>query len=539
MTVSTPAPSRRGIALLALSGLNAVALLGVSLWLITRASAQPPIMYLQMAIVGVRAFALGRAFFRYVGRLVSHDSAFRALARIRSTVFGRLITVGPLRLTSRQHGSIVSTFVRDVDSLQDDALRFREPLWVNAIVVIVTLTTIAVFSPVAGLILAVGCAAAVVAMVVIDRFTAQHSAREVAPVRAELYSAITERIRHDAVLRAFEAETRAEGAIAAIDARLARLLVAPAAVAALSTVVSTVAMGLVAVTVIAVHPVTDPQALGNTAPLFTLVALISLALGEFLLATPGILEARRTVAAAQARIADIVDGGTNERDGEGEDSVVSGPSTVDSLVLTEVSARYTAGDSVALAPVSFAARRGDVVVVTGPSGSGKSTLANVLVGFLPITTGSFTVDGIESRDVPAASLRARIGLCEQRPHIFAETLRHNLDFANDSATDEQLWAVLERVGLAEWARARDGLETHLGESGTLVSGGQAQRIALARVLLADRAVIVLDEPTANLQPTLAEDLLRDVLAATADTILVVLSHTPVPRVRNTIEVVLG
>ncbi len=534
MTVSSPMPSGRGIALLALSGLNAVALLGVSLWLITRASAQPPIMYLQMAIVGVRAFALGRAFFRYVGRLVSHDSAFRALARIRSTVFDRLITVGPLRLTSRQHGSIVSTFVRDVDSLQDDALRFREPLWVNAIVVIVTLATIAVFSPVAGLILAVGCAAAVVAIVVIDRFTAQRSAREVAPVRAELYSAVTERIRHDAVLRAFEAETRAEGAIAAIDARLARLLVAPAGVTAVSTAVSTVAMGLVAVTVIAVHPVTDPQALVNTAPQFTFVALISLALGEFLLAIPGILEARRTVAAAQARIADIVDGGTVD----GEESVVSGLATVDSIVLTEVSARYTSGESVALAPVSFAARRGDVVVVTGPSGSGKSTLANVLVGFLPITTGSFTVDGIESRDMVPASLRARIGLCEQRPHIFAETLRHNLDFANDSATDEQLWAVLKRVGLANWASDRDGLDTHLGESGTLVSGGQAQRIALARVLLADRAVIVLDEPTANLQQTLAEDLLRDVLAATADTILIVLSHTPVPRVRNTIEVAL-
>lgn len=103
-SIPVPSASRRGVALMVLSGLNAVALLAVSLWLITRASAQPPIMYLQMAIVGVRAFALGRAFFRYVGRLASHESVFRALAEIRVSVFERLIHAAPQRLSTRKRG---------------------------------------------------------------------------------------------------------------------------------------------------------------------------------------------------------------------------------------------------------------------------------------------------------------------------------------------------------------------------------------------------------------------------------------------------
>jgi ATP-binding cassette subfamily C protein CydC len=113
--------------------------------------------------------------------------------------------------------------------------------------------------------------------------------------------------------------------------------------------------------------------------------------------------------------------------------------------------------------------------------------------------------------------------------LFDEDIRQNLLFANDSATDAELLAVLDRVGLGDWVRSRGGLDARVGERGALVSGGQAQRIALARALLRDFPVLVLDEPTAGVDPAASEALLIDLLSAVGDDRAVVLiSHVAVP-----------
>jgi ABC-type transport system involved in cytochrome bd biosynthesis fused ATPase/permease subunit len=122
-----------------------------------------------------------------------------------------------------------------------------------------------------------------------------------------------------------------------------------------------------------------------------------------------------------------------------------------------------------------------------------------------------------------------VGLVEQDPWLFDEDLRQNLVFARDTATDDELLAVLERVGLGEWVAERGGLGARVGERGTLVSGGQAQHIALARAMLADFPVLVLYEPTAHVDPDRAEELLRDLLGAPGrDRSVILISHTGAP-----------
>lgn len=530
-TIPVPRASRGGVALMALSGLSSVALLGVSLWLITRASAQPPIMYLQMAIVGVRTFALGRAFFRYVGRLASHDSAFRALADIRVTVFDRLVARGPARFAADRRGMTTPSFVREVDSLQDHALRVVEPAWVTGVVMFSTTVFIATLHRGAGIILGLGLVVSTVAMIVIDRALARHSATTLGPLRDELTRAIATRIQRDAVLRAFDAVEDFGTRIAHVQRQIARAEAAPALVAALSAAIATAAMGLVSVVVVYAFPSSDWQHFNEHVPEFTVVALIALSLGEFLTAIPSILESRRVVSSALSRLNTML-ATTDEplRNNEAGDSLAR----VASLSLESVVISPAPG--VTVGPVSFSAMRGDVVVITGSSGTGKSTLANALVRFLPVAAGTYALNNRNVQELTASSVREQVGLCEQSPHIFAESLRHNLDFAKDTATEAELWAVLDRVGLTQWANDRDGLDTYLGESGSLVSGGQAQRIALARALLAERSVIVLDEPTANVHRELAEELMSDILRTTTDRIVIVLSHTPVPRERKTIDV---
>lgn len=530
MTIPIPLAYRGGIALMALSGLSSVALLGVSLWLITRASAQPPIMYLQMAIVGVRAFALGRAFFRYVGRLSSHDSAFRALADIRVTVFDRLVRRGPARFAADTRAMTTSTFVREVDSMQDMALRVVEPVWVTGVVLFLTTVFVATLHLGAGLVLALGVVVATVSMVAIDHIVAKRSATVLGPLRDMLTRTLTTRIQHNDVLRAFDAVGAVGTRIDQLQRSIARAEAAPAMVTALSGAIVSAVLGLVCVSIVYLFPSSDWQHFGQHVPEFTVVALIALSLGEFLTAVPSILESRRVVRAAQSRLESMLSSTDEQIFGTGNGSVA----VVGSIDLVAMTVNPAPG--VVVGPVSFNAQRGDVVVITGASGAGKSTLANALVRFLPVASGRYALNGHGVSQLSAESVRASVGLCEQTPHIFAESLRHNLDFANDTATESDLWAVLDRVGLKEWATERDGLDTYLGEAGSLVSGGQAQRIALARALLADRSVIVLDEPTANVNRDLADELISDILRTTTDRIVIVLSHTPVPRVRRTVDV---
>jgi ABC-type transport system involved in cytochrome bd biosynthesis fused ATPase/permease subunit len=166
--------------------------------------------------------------------------------------------------------------------------------------------------------------------------------------------------------------------------------------------------------------------------------------------------------------------------------------------------------------------------VEGPSGSGKTTLAHVLVRFLEYE-GSYRLDDVEARDLDPRDVRRVVGLVEQRPWLFDEDLRQNLIFARDTATDAELLEALDRVGLGSWVAERGGLDARVGERGALVSGGQAQRIALARAMLADFPVLVLDEPTASVDADRADALLADLLGAAADGRSVILiSHTGAP-----------
>lgn len=144
--------------------------------------------------------------------------------------------------------------------------------------------------------------------------------------------------------------------------------------------------------------------------------------------------------------------------------------------------------------------------------------------------GSYLLGGVEARNLPIDHVRRILGLSEQQPHLFDSDLRQNLKFARDTASDEELYEVLDRVGLAEWVRERGGLDMRVGEHGALVSGGQAQRIALARVLLADFQIIVLDEPTAGVDVDRAAALLTDLMSAVPeDRAVLLITHTQVPQ----------
>jgi ATP-binding cassette subfamily B protein len=181
----------------------------------------------------------------------------------------------------------------------------------------------------------------------------------------------------------------------------------------------------------------------------------------------------------------------------------------------------------ALSDVSFRVHRGETVAFVGPSGAGKSTLVKLLVGLYAPKAGRITYNGVESRRVDLDRLRERIGLVTQETQLFSGTIRENLLFARPDATDEECLAVLHRAAADNLLRRADrGLETVIGEGGMKISGGEKQRLAIARALLRKPHLLVFDEATSSLDSLTEEEISRTMreVAETADVITVLIAH---------------
>lgn len=195
------------------------------------------------------------------------------------------------------------------------------------------------------------------------------------------------------------------------------------------------------------------------------------------------------------------------------------------LRLAGLSARHPGQERDALSGLDLTLEAGRRIAVVGPSGSGKTTLAQVMLRFLDPAEGSYRLGGADARTLDSDDVRALVGLCAQDAHLFDSSVRENLRLARTGASEEQLRDALAAARLLDWADGLpDGLDTLVGEHGERISGGQRQRLALARALLADFPVLVLDEPAEHLDLATADALTTDLLAATEGRTTVLITH---------------
>lgn len=499
----------------ALAALFAVALSGLSGWLIIRASEQPPILYLLGAIVGVRFFGIGRAVLRYAERLLVHDAVFAAMTRLRGALWTALSARALSLRRLLQGGNVLGAVVDDVDTLRDLLPRVVLPPLTALAVAASAVTASALLVPAA----VPAVIAAAVFGVVLAPLLALLADRNASRAERQLRSLVL----HD-VASALDAraELSANGVARAVLSSLTRRDNEATAAAQRSAWAEGVGQGLTVLActlgALASGILAGPSLqAGTVAPaVLAVVVLMQLALAE---PYGGVVSAVRQAPALAAVLRRIAESGAFDAPAASDGGVLAlpeRPGGSPGLLLDGLEASWPGGTTV-FSGLSGEAAPGQWLSVTGPSGSGKSTLLSVLLGFLPASSGAAYVTG-------------NAAWCPQEAHLFDSTIRGNLLLARPASrrpSEADMHQALGAVGLSGLVSGLPaGLDSRIGPSGSFLSGGERQRLAMARTLLTGATVLLLDEPTAHLDAEAARLMMAELRGGLGGVTVVLVTHNP-------------
>ncbi|HEY3749605.1 MAG TPA: thiol reductant ABC exporter subunit CydD [Pseudonocardiaceae bacterium] len=507
-TVAAPAVVRRvrlrglvdrrllaGALLGALALGSAIALTATAAWLIARAAGHPSIVVLTVAVIAVRAFGLSKGALRYVERLVSHDAAFRLATRLRVRLWRSLVRLGPARTAELRRTDGLRRLVDDTDAVRDLVPRVLTPPLVAVLVSAGAVALQTALLPSAGLVLCVGLLVAGLVGPIAGLLAERRATRALADGRRKVAGAVFGLLDAAADLIATGAHQIRRTELATADTDLAATARRQAWSAGLTTGIATAALGAAALG-------STWLAVGHVNPVLAAVlALVPLAMAETVEGLGPALRQLDPLRAAYGRVTEL------DTVPEVQASTVDGP-----IELSGVSVSWPGAATPALRDVDLRVPAGAEVAVLGPSGAGKSTLLALLLGFLAPDTGT-------------AQVPATVAWCPPEPYLSATTVRENLRLGDPTADDDTLRAALRAVALDEWT---DRLDTRLGRGGAGASGGEAQRLALARAVLRakDAELVLLDEPTAHLDEPTARRVLAGLREAFAGRTVVHVTHRP-------------
>ncbi|MGN2428179.1 heme ABC transporter ATP-binding protein/permease CydC [Klebsiella electrica] len=454
---------------------------------------------------GVRGAAIIRTAGRYFERLVSHDATFRVLQHLRVFTFSKLLPLSPAGLARFRQGELLNRVVADVDTLDHLYLRVISPLIGALVVIVVVSAGLSILD--VTLALTLGGIMLVTLLVLPPLFyrAGKPAGENITQMRGQYRQQLTAWLQGQAELMLFSASDRYRKQLEKTEQRWQDAQRRQAELTALSQALMLLIGG---VAVVAMLWLTSAGVGGNSQPgaLIALFVFCALAAFEALAPVTGAFQHLGQVIASARRITQIT-GQQPEVTFTAGDAQAFGPV---SLTLNQVTFGYPQQPSPALENISLQVGAGQHIAILGRTGCGKSTLLQLLTRAWDPAQGEILLNDQPLTRLNEATLRQAMSVVPQRVHLFSATLRDNLSLAAPGASDVQLMKVLERVGL-EKLLEDSGLNAWLGEGGRQLSGGELRRLAIARALLHDAPLMLLDEPTEGLDAT-TESQILDLLA---------------------------
>lgn len=472
---------------------------------------------------GVRGLAIGRTISRYLERLVTHDATFRVLAELRISVFKKLIPLSPSGLNRFRNSELLNRLVADVDTLDTLYLNLLSP-FISAIIVIAFIAIGLSF--VSGLLTIIICGILLTLLFIFPAIfyrLGQKSGKKIIQARAEYRSQFIEWVQLNAEFLLFglvplmtEKLEKTEQTWLSSQSKESQLT-------GFSNALLTFMNGvLVCVVILLVATAIDAPSADTPEALVALVIFCVMASAEILMPIGiAFLHLGQLITAAE-RLNDVIE--------QRPLVAFNGSATWQNIAENQPLVRfknitfsYPASHQAALNALSFEVNKGEKVAILGKTGSGKSTIFQLLNRHYDPTSGQILLANCNVADYPEATLRSHLVTLSQRVHIFSQTLRDNLLMGNPHATDEQLKLVLEQVELA-YLLQEQGLDLWLGEGGRPLSGGEQRRLGLARVLLSNAELVLLDEPTEGLDRETEQQILMLIFTHCQTRTLLMITH---------------
>lgn len=503
-----------GIGLLSLSGwfLSACAVAGLTL--ATRQS-----FNYMFPAGGVRFLSILRTAGRWAERVVSHDATFRLLTSLRSRFWQQLLPLPAARLQGFRQADLLNRLVSDIDALDHLYLRLITPLLSALLMLLALFGFLCLFDPSQGAVLT-GVLSLLVVLLPLGFYRlGKAPGRALALSRARLRTQLVDYVDNQAELLLCGAEPTWRTRLLADESDLLRQQRQLAGLGGLATGLFQSLLGIV--TVLMLWLAADGVGDAPPGPLTALMVFVSLAAFELVLPLAGAFTHLATTLTAARRLNEITAPGDRLTYGTHPTPARDGRLQIRGLAFA-----YGGGPRV-LADFALDLAPGKKLAILGPTGCGKSTLLGLLTRELAPAGGTITLDGRPLADYSEAALRASMAVVGQRVHLFSATLADNLRLAKPAATDDELLAVLRAVELDRLlpeAEPRKALALWLGEGGRPLSGGELRRLELARALLHDAPLLLLDEATEGLDPGTEQTILDLILRHAQDKSLLMITH---------------
>ncbi|MGB7876894.1 MAG: thiol reductant ABC exporter subunit CydC, partial [Anaerolineales bacterium] len=503
-----------------------VSLMGTSAWLISTAALHPSIAELQVAIVGVRFFGISRGVFRYAERLVSHDVTFRLLSRLRVWFYKKLEPLAPARLMDYRAGDLLTRIIGDVETLENFYVRVVTPPLVALLTAIGVSIFLAAFYPILAIVLIGFFLTLGLILPIISQLLSRRPGKTLITLRSDLQAQLVDGIQGLPDILAYG---RAADRLNLISETGNMYGKAQQQMASISGLQSALTVTLTNLGMWTVLFLTIPLVSAGRLEGVMLGTLTLLTLASFEAVTPLPLAAQmwESVRAAAGRLFEIVDAPpmTVDRRSLTEEA----PSTVYSprsaVAFNAVTFSYPNTSFPALNDITFNLSQGNSLAIVGPSGAGKSTIVSLLLRFWEYSSGNIRLGGEPLHDLEQDEVRGRCGVVSQSSYFFNASVRDNLRLARPSASQEEIEDAAKKAQIHEFIREFPmGYNTFIGEQGTRLSGGERQRLAIARALLKGSPILILDEPTANLDPLTEKQLLETLFGVMKNKTALLITH---------------